>query len=60
MPKPGTEEYERMVSFMREDLRTGMGLTKIIEQARKQIEDSGKDFDEEFNKWLEKRERRYT
>ena len=52
MPKPGTEEYE--------DLRTGMGLTKIIEQARKQIEDSGKDFDEEFNKWLEKRERRYT
>ena len=57
-PEPGSKEYDDMVEFMREDLRTGMGLTKIIESARKAVEAQGKDFDEEFAKWVEKRERR--
>lgn len=58
MPEPGSEKYDEMVKFMREDLRTGMGLTKISQAVRKAVEESGRDFDEEFNKWLKKRERR--
>ena len=58
IPEPGSEKYDEMVKFMREDLRTGMGLTKISQAARKAVEESGRDFDEEFNKWLKKRERR--
>jgi hypothetical protein len=55
MPEPGTKEYEDMVEFMREDLANGFALTKIIMAARKAIEAAGKNFDEEFAKWLEKR-----
>jgi len=54
IPHPDSKEYDRMVDFMREDLRTGMGLTKIIESARKAVEESGRNFDEEFAKWLKK------
>jgi hypothetical protein len=55
MPEPGTQEYEDMIEFMRQDLASGGALTKIIMAARKAIEDAGKNFDEEFAKWLERR-----
>lgn len=55
MPEPGTKEYEEMIKFMREDLESGFALTKIIMAARKSIEAAGKNFDEEFAKWVEKR-----
>jgi len=51
MPDPGSDEYERMIDFMREDLETDMGYSKIIEAARKNIEADGRDFWKEFEKW---------
>ena len=53
MPEPGTQAYEDMIDFMRADLESGMGYSKIIAAARKNIEAEGKDFDEEFKKWKE-------
>jgi hypothetical protein len=55
MPELGTQEYEDMIEFMRQDLASGGALTKIIMAARKAIEAAGKDFDEEFAKWRERR-----
>jgi hypothetical protein len=55
MPEPGTQEYEDMIEFMRQDLESGGALTRIIMAARKAIEDAGKNFDEEFAKWLARR-----
>jgi hypothetical protein len=57
MPEPGTKEYEDMIEFMREDLESGFALTKIIMAARKSIESAGKNFDEEFAKWTERRKK---
>ena len=56
LPKPGDEGYEDMVDFMRADLISGMALSKIIDMTRKQFEEQGKDFDEEFGKWKEERQ----
>lgn len=55
MPEPGTTEYEEMIEFMRYDLEHGGALTKIITAARKAIENAGKDFDDEFAKWVARR-----
>lgn len=53
MPEPGTQAYEDMIDFMRKDLESGMGCSKIIEA-------DGRDFDEEllllifcYKKWKE-------
>jgi hypothetical protein len=51
MPEPGTREWEDMVDFMRKDLESDMGYTKIIKAAKDSIEARGGDFDEEFKKW---------
>lgn len=51
MPEPGTKEYEKMVDFMRADLDSNMGLTKIIEGARKWFASEGRDFDGEFEEY---------
>ncbi len=40
MPKPGSQEFENMIDFMRKDLESGMGYSNLIEQARKNIENS--------------------
>jgi len=53
IPDPGSQEYEDMIDFMRKDLESGMAYSKIIDQARKNIEADGRDFDEEFKKWKE-------
>lgn len=51
IPIPGSEKFEAMVDFMRQDLENDMGYSKLIEAARKKLEAEGKDFDEEFKKW---------
>ena len=53
MPEPGTKEFEDMIDFMRADLESDMGYSKIIEAGRKIVEEDGRDFDEEFKKWKE-------
>lgn len=47
----GSDEYERMIDFMRSDLESGMSYSKIEMAARKIIKDRGGNFDEEFEKW---------
>lgn len=47
MVKFTTEQLE----FMRADLETNFGYTKIIEAAQKVFKEQGRDFDKEFKKW---------
>lgn len=54
IPKPGSPEYERMIDFMRADLESGMGYTKIEMTARRMLKEQGRDFDKEFEEWKEK------
>jgi hypothetical protein len=51
LPDPGTEEWERFVDQIRE-IDTHMPM---ILHAKKLIEASGRNFDEEFEKWKERR-----
>jgi hypothetical protein len=55
MPIPGSAEYERMVDFMRADLENDMAYSKIIKAARDRLQSEGRNFDEEFKQWKEKR-----
>jgi len=60
-----SDEYERMVDFMREDLESGMQYSKMIQTCKKMFEEEGRDFDKEFEEWkkegspifIQKRER---
>lgn len=52
--EPGTREWEDVVDFMRRDLDSGMGYTKLIETTRKRMEEEGRDFDKEFAEWKKK------
>jgi hypothetical protein len=47
----GSDAYEKMIDFMRKDLESGMGYTKLEMEARKIIEARGGNFDQEFAKW---------
>jgi hypothetical protein len=51
LPEPGTPEWEKMVEFMRADLESDMGYTKIEMAARRILKSQGRDFEEEFKKW---------
>ena len=53
LPKPGTQDWENMIDFMRADLESDMRYTKLINTVRKSIESRGGNFDEEFEKWKE-------
>jgi hypothetical protein len=53
LPEPGTQKFENMVDFMREDMANDMGYSRVIEHARKSIEGRGLNFDKEFEKWKE-------
>ena len=55
MPNPGTQEFENMIDFMRKDLESGMGYTKIEIATRKMFKEQGRDFDAEFAKWQKDR-----
>lgn len=57
MPEPGSPEYEKMIDFMRADLESNMGYTKIEMGARKLMKEQGRDFDEEFKKWKAAKEK---
>jgi len=54
MPEPGTQKFENMIDFMRKDLDSGMGYSKLIEAAKKMFKEQGRDFNAEFEKWKEK------
>jgi len=57
LPKPGSNEWESMIDFMRADLKnSGMQYTKIIKLAKEKIEAEGRNFEEEFAQW--KKEKR--
>jgi len=56
LPEPGTQAWEDMVDFMREDLESGMKHTKIEILARKIVEDRGGNFDEEFENWRKEKD----
>lgn len=54
LPDPGTQAWENMVDFMREDLDNNMMRTRLILKARELLKSQGRDFDAEFGKWKEK------
>jgi len=56
LPEPGTQAWEDMVDFMREDLNNNMMHTKIEILARKIVEDRGGNFDEEFENWRKEKD----
>lgn len=51
-----SQEYEKMIDFMRADLESGMAYSKIEMAARKRMREQGRDFDEEFKKWKDEKE----
>lgn len=51
LPDPGSNDWEDMVDFMRQDLESGMGYTKLIDTTKEILKEQGRDFDEEFEKW---------
>jgi len=55
-PEPGSSDYEKMIDFMRADLETNMGYTKIEMAARKMMKKNGRDFDTEFAKYMKNKE----
>jgi len=60
LPEPGSEEYEKMVEFMRSDLENGMAYSKLISGFQNFLKNQGRDFDTEFAKWKNERETTYT
>lgn len=48
LPTPGSGEWEKMVGFMRADLESNMGLSKIINQGRKVVETDDRNFEDNF------------
>ncbi len=55
LPDPESPEWEEMVEFMRADLASDFGYTKIIKAAKESIEARGGNFNEELKKWRESR-----
>lgn len=43
--------YDNMIDFMRADIETNFGYSKIIKAVREKLEADGKDFWEEYEKW---------
>jgi hypothetical protein len=54
IPEPGTQEFEKMIDFMRKDLDSGMAYSKLIQATKEMFEKQGRDFNAEFEKWKEK------
>ena len=50
LPHSDTSEYEKMIEFMKADIATNMGYSKIIAIADKLFADRGLDLREEFEK----------
>ena len=47
LPDPGGQSWEDMIDYMRKDIASGMGYTKVQMAARELVELDGRDFDEE-------------
>ena len=47
LPDPGGQSWENMIDYMRKDIASGMGYTKVQIAAREIVENDGRDFDEE-------------
>ncbi len=45
---------EEQTDFMRADLESDMGYSRIIEATRKQFKEQGRDFDAELEEWNKK------
>ena len=43
---------KEQIDFMREDLESNMGYSKIIEATRKRFKEEGRDFEKEFKQFL--------
>lgn len=48
MNSPFTDEQ---IDFMRADLASDMGYTRMIEATKKRFKEEGRDFDAEFKEW---------
>lgn len=55
--KPGTNEYEKKIAFMRADLENNMRYSKIEMAAREIFKNQGRDFDKEFKEFQERKNR---
>jgi hypothetical protein len=53
---PGGPGWDEAVDFMRVDLESNMGLTRVETIARKILKEQGRDFNKEFEKWKQKKE----
>lgn len=51
LPPPGSKEYEETIAFMRADLESDMGYSKIEMAARNLFKEQGRDFDKEFEEF---------
>ena len=45
---------KEQIDFMRRDLESNMGYSKIIEATKKHFKEEGRDFDKEFKEWKDK------
>ena len=45
---------KEQIDFMRGDLESDMGYTKLIEETRNRFKEEGRDFYKEFKAWKEK------
>lgn len=49
---------EEQIEIMRQDIQSGMALTKWEIKVREQMKKEGKDFDAEFEKWKNEKGRK--
>jgi hypothetical protein len=50
---------ENIIDFMREDIETNFGYSRIIKKAKERLESEGKDFWEEFEKWKQEKNKKF-
>lgn len=55
MDSPFTDEQ---IDFMRADLASDMGYTRMIEATKERFKEEGRDFDAEFKRWERKKNKR--
>jgi len=54
LPPAGSKEYEETIAFMRADLESNMGYSKIEMATRALLKEQGRDFDKEFEKFKQR------
>lgn len=52
---PDKQNYDKVIDYMRADLDSGMAFTGLEMKVRKILATQGRDFDEEFRKWKERK-----